>query len=210
MRAVILTLVLVGCGGGENKQPEAAPTAPPAPVAADAPTAPAPTATPAPAPDAAAPAPGPDGGPGNAPGLASLIKGGKSIAVSGTIKGATKAFVDFAEVKEVDGAKVPSLIQQVAVTDGTFKVDAPANFAGELYLIATVDADGNGPSPNDQMAVKALKLGAEPVTLELTPVDAAVATKGLPWSTGAGAAPPPPANTGAAPAAAPAGAPAPG
>lgn len=196
MRAVLLTLALVGCGGGETRQPEAAPPAPTAstaPVATDAPAA-APVA--APTPDAAAAPAAPPASPAGAPGLASLVKDGKTVAVSGTIKGATKAFVDFAEVKEIDGQKAPSLIQQVAVTDGSFKVDAPANYAGDIYLIATIDTDGNGPSPNDQMAVKLLKLGAEPVTLELTPVDAAAATKSLPWAMGAGAAPPP--NPGAA------------
>jgi hypothetical protein len=220
MLAIALLASFLGCGGEDpttaappaGAPPPAAPGDPaaqtPAPAPADGTAPPADGA--APPGDAAAAPPAEGGGQvGNATGFDDLVKTGKSITVSGTIKGGDNAIIDFAEARESAGGTQPFLMEQVKTKDGTFKIKAPAGYANPIYVMATIDSDGNGPSPNDPVAVapKPLKLGSEDVSLELTVSTPKEVAKYLPWGQAALGAPPPAAGAKADGSGAPAGAP---
>lgn len=149
----------------------------------------------------------PMGGP--PPGFASLVTDGKTVTISGTVKGATKAQIDFTTITERDGQKFPSVIEVVQTTDGTFKVSAPASYAGEIWVTATVDAAGDGPTPDDKggIAASAVQLNGKDVTVDVTISDDADWFKKLPWYVEPSAGMTPGAPPSAAPAdgAAPAG-----
>lgn len=196
MRFVLATLLLslAGCTGTE----EAAPVAPggEAPVAPPAEGAPAGTpegdaaATPTPGGDpAAAPPPGGEptglpGTPAEPAGFASLIAGGKSVTLSGTVKGQTVAQVEFAHLVERQGQKVPEVVEVVKITDGKFSVQVPATYEPGIFVSAVVDKKGDGPSPDDLTGgnTKPVKLAGKDETIEITVATGNAWMKDLPWT----------------------------
>jgi hypothetical protein len=141
--------------------------------------------------------------------LAALAEGGATVKIRGTLKGGTKAQVDFTAVTETNGQKVPEILQIVQVTDGTFEVEAPATYDREIWVSASVDEKGDGITPDDPggLAEKPVKLAGKDVTVEIK-IGKEWATK-LPWSMGeppaggmppGGAAVPPPPDAAATPA----------
>lgn len=117
--------------------------------------------------------------------LKSLAKGGATVKIRGTLKGATKAQVDFTAVTDLDGQKAPEILQIVQVTDGTFEVEAPATFDREIYITASADEKGDGISPDDPGGMAApVQLTGSDVTVEITVGTDGVWMKSLPWSMG--------------------------
>jgi hypothetical protein len=117
------------------------------------------------------------------PGLASLAKDGKLITLSGTLKDATAAQIDFVRLSKRDGETVPEAMEIAKTTDGTFSVKAPATLSEALYLIVNVDQSGDGPSPDDVVAVVSVDkiVGKD---IELKDIDCSKGNKSndkIPW-----------------------------
>ena len=151
--------------------------------------APADAAAVAPTEGNAPPADGPQpGGPPSAPfkpaGLASLIKDGKSVTLSGTITGLKVAQLDITAVKTVDGQVVPEVLEIVRVTDGTFSVKAPATFDRDLYVsVMTPPTEGKLPGEDEIGGgySKAIKLNGADVKVDIVFKKDRDWAKGLPW-----------------------------
>ncbi|MFZ5477192.1 MAG: hypothetical protein ACOZNI_10495, partial [Myxococcota bacterium] len=117
------------------------------------------------------------------PGLASLIADGKTVTIKGTVKGAKKAQVDFTQVKEQDGQKLPDVIEVIQITDGTFTVTAPATYDKDIWITAVVDSKGDGPTEDDWSGVAPapVRLAGKDVIVEI-PVGASNEwLKKMPW-----------------------------
>lgn len=124
------------------------------------------------------------------PGFASLITDGKSITLSGTLKGAKKAQIDFVMVNDQGGVMSPSVVEIAQTTDGTFSVKAPASLSKPLYVIVNVDKAGDGPSPGDAIAfTEVSKIEGKDITLSIDATGTTGIESKLPW---AGQAPPAP------------------
>jgi hypothetical protein len=138
--------------------------------------------------------------------FASIIGDGPTVTISGTVKGAKVAQVDFTIAKEMDGHKMPELLQVVKVTDGTFSVKAPANYDQPIYISAVSDTNGDGLNPDDPSgcAAEPVKLAGKDVKLEISISADSSWVKKMPWYS-ADMAPPQPVGAGGA--AAPGGAP---
>lgn len=202
MRALLVTLLTVSLAGCPAPEEEAPAPGPP-PAAEAAPVAEAPPAAPT---DAPPPAPGTpvepaltDGpvAPVKPPGLASLIQGGKSVSITGTLKGATTAHVDIAAAA-TSGEPHPDVLEVIDVTNGTFTVKAPATYARDLYITAVVSS--GAPSPTDPGGmVGPITLAGKDVAVDITVSKDDAWRKKLPWYP-PGGAPPPPVTTGGSPA----------
>jgi hypothetical protein len=178
---LLLSAVLLGCPTDET--PSGAPPAGPGAPAEG---------------DPAAPPPGGEAGtpPAAAPGLASFIKDGKSIKLSGKLEGATKGTVDVQAV-DPDNDKQPRLLESISVVDGTFSVDAPATFDGDIYLTAIGEAAEGKPPLGG--AAEPVKFEGKDVAVVIKLTDSPDWMKKLPW--GASAQPDP--GTGSGPGGAP-------
>lgn len=175
---LLFTSLLVGCPEPEDNvtAPGGAPGAPPAggPGGPGGPPAGGEGGTPPASADGSTPPPA-EGAPplGNSmmeppPGLASLIKDGKSVTISGTIEGAKEVQVDFTAVDESSGTPRPKALEILKVTDGKFSVKAPATYEATIYVTAIQDATGNGPTADDvQGGGNAVKLDGKDVTVTI-------------------------------------------
>lgn len=169
---------------------------------------------PPPGPASTAGAPGSALGPGDpivtappansAPGFASLIQGGPTVTISGTLIGASDAQVDFTRGKEKDGRMVPEPIEILKVTGGRFKIDAPATLYGEFWVTAMTLAVDGTPFGKAGVAAAPIRLEGKDVSLTISLSDSLDWMKVLPWhqadmpkpgaplDPGAGALPTPP------------------
>lgn len=115
------------------------------------------------------------------PGLASLVKDGKTVKITGKLIGATKGQVDVQTVREDGKTTEPVLLEIIKVTDGTFSVEAPATFDRPIYITALVQA-GAAPSPSDLGgAAEPIKLAGKDVAVEITVGKDLAWLKKLPW-----------------------------
>ncbi len=160
-----------GAPGGEIAPmgPNGGPPQEGAPQPADG-AAPPTDGAPQPAGAGASPAPAPP----TPPGLASLVKNGATVTVSGTLEGAKKAQIDFqfyTKAGKEESVSAPENIEIVQVTDGTFSVKAPATSDRDLYITATAK-QGDQPASTDPVGfVGPLKLAGKDlaVTIKLLP-----------------------------------------
>lgn len=143
---------------------------------------PAPTNGVVPPADGAAPAaPSDFAEPAPPPGLASLIKDGKTVKVRGKLIGATKAQVDIQTVRGSGKSAAPELLETIKTTDGTFVFDAPATLDRPLYVTAMVQA-GKDPKPDDLAgASDAIKLAGKDISIEITLSKDPGWLKKVPW-----------------------------
>ncbi len=172
--------------GDPNAPPPGDPNAPP-------PGAPGDAASPPADPNVAQGNPPPADGPqpGGSPpapfkpaGLASLVKDGKSVTISGTVTGLKVAQIDVTAVKTVDGQAVPEVLEILQVTDGTFSIKAPATFDRELYLTATAPpTEGKLPGESEMGGgySKAIKLAGADVKVDIAFKKDPEWITGLPW-----------------------------
>lgn len=120
------------------------------------------------------------------PGVASLVKDGKTVKISGKLIGTTKGQVDVQTTREDGNINEPLLLEVIQVTDGTFSFDAPATFDRPLYLTAIVPT-GSAPSPDDLGGgADPIKLEGKDVTVEITVGKDPAWLKKLPWGEAAG------------------------
>ncbi len=184
MRIALAALLLPLAGCPEAKDP--------APPAAGGDVAAPPAGEPAPAPPAGdgatTPPPGGDAAalsstPAVPAGFASLIGSGKTVTLSGTVKGQTAAQVDFTHLVERYGKQLPEVIDTVKVTDGTFSVSVPATYDKGIYVSAVVDKKGDGPSDDDLSggSAKPIKLAGKDEKIEITVGSGDAWMKDLPW-----------------------------
>jgi hypothetical protein len=144
-------------------------------------------------PDAGSTAPPPGGGndgaeigapsPPKAPvGFASLIKGGKSVTISGKISGAKSVQIDFTATSTINGEIAPDIIQIETSPDGKFSVQAPATYDRDIYIVALAPATAGKPGPDDPGGVYGpIKLEGKNVSVEMTLSKDAEWRKEMPW-----------------------------
>jgi hypothetical protein len=200
LRALPLLLVLAGCpepapttdqAGAPGQPPAGGPQDPNAPPA-DPNALPADPNAPPPSGDAGAPPAGDatvngnPGGPAAPVGFTSLIKDGKKVKITGTLEGAQAARVEFVAVEVQGDKKFPQVIDTLQTGDGTFTVDAPAEYEKELWVTAFADLTGNGPTPDDLAgaATSAVKLAGKDVSVTVKLSTSPDWMKALPWSAG--------------------------
>jgi len=101
-------------------------------------------------------------------GFAKLIAAGQeTVTIHGSLQGQTEAIVDFVVDGEGSG---PQVIHTELVEGGAFELTAPATYEHEIYVAALIDAEGDGPSPDDQegFGLKPFRLDGSDVTLVVT------------------------------------------
>ncbi len=116
-----------------------------------------------------------------APGFASLIQGGPTVTISGTLVGAKDAQVDFTRVKETDGRKVPEPLEILKVTGGKFTVEAPATLYGEIWVTAMTTGPDGAPGTKAGVAAAPIRLEGKDVSVSIQLGDSADWMEVLPW-----------------------------
>ncbi len=116
-----------------------------------------------------------------APGFASLIQGGPTVTISGTLVGAKDAQVDFTRVKEKDGRKLPEPLEILKVTDGKFKLEAPAILSGEIWVTAMTTGPDGGLGGKAGVATAPIRLEGKDVSVTIQLGDGPDWMAVLPW-----------------------------
>ena len=112
-----------------------------------------------------------------------IIAGGATVTISGTITGSATAQVDFTVAKTVDGHKMAEVLHVAQAADGKFSVKAPAKYADAIYVSAGVDLTGDGPTKDalGGAADAPITLAGKDVSVAITVSKSADWNKKMPW-----------------------------